>query len=128
MRTLRLGLLSLLLALGLAVSACAPWRALIIFENRSNCGGPIAIRLTNERTGEVIRERVADGQVLEIEVRPDDYYSYIVDFTAAGRRADGYRCVALKEGRVRIPQGSVPLRVPLESQLQMPAPSPTAAP
>ncbi|MFQ3535729.1 MAG: hypothetical protein SNJ58_07615 [Aggregatilineales bacterium] len=110
----------------LVLSACAPWRALLIFENRSECGGPIAIRLTNERTGEVIRERVADGQQLEIELRPDDWYSYIVDFTAAGRRPDGFRCVALKEGRLRIPQGSVPLRIPLESQLQVPTPSPAA--
>jgi hypothetical protein len=117
-----------LLSVLLAASACAPWRALIIFENRSECGGAIAIRLTNERTGEVIRERVADGQQLEIELRSDDWYSYIVDFTAAGRRPDGYRCVALKEGRIRIPQGSVPLRIPLESQLQTPAPSVTAAP
>lgn len=117
-----------LLSAMLIVSACAPWRALIIFENRSECGGAIAIRLTNERTGEVIRERVADGQQLEIELRPDDWYSYIVDFTAAGRRPDGYRCVALKEGRIRIPQGSVPLRIPLESQLQTPVPSVTATP
>jgi len=122
---MRLGLVCLLSAL-LAVSACAPWRALLIFENRSECGGAIAIRLTNERTGEVIRERVADGQQLEIELRPDDWYSYIVDFTAAGRRPDGYRCVALKEGRIRIPQGSMPLRIPLESQLQ--TPSATATP
>jgi len=121
MRTLFVSLLSLVLLL----SACAPWRALIIFENRSECGGAIAIRLTNERTGEVIRERIADGQRLEIEVRPDDWYSYIVDFTAAGRRANGYRCVALKEGRIRIPQGSVPLRIPLESQRQTPVPSAT---
>lgn len=117
-----------LLSLFVLLSACASWRALIIFENRSQCGGPIAIRLTNERTGEVIRERVADGQTLEIELRPNDWYSYIVDFTAAGRRPDGYRCVALKEGRVRIPQGSVPLRVPLELQMQTPAPSATATP
>jgi len=122
---MRLGLVCLLGAL-LAVSACAPWRALLIFENRSECGGAIAIRLTNERTGEVIRERVADGQQLEIELRPDDWYSYTVDFTASGRRPDGYRCVALKEGRIRIPQGSVPLRIPLESQLQ--TPSATATP
>lgn len=117
--------ISLLGAL-LVLSACTPWRALVIFENRSECGGPIAVRLTNERTGEVIRERVPQGQRVEIEVRPNDWYAYIVDFTAAGRRPDGYRCVALKEGRVRIPQGSVPQVFPLTSEI--PALTPTAAP
>jgi hypothetical protein len=116
------------LGLLILVSACAPWRALVVFDNKSECGGAIAIRLTNERTGEVIRESVPEGERVEIAVKADDWYAYIVDFTAAGRTADNFRCTSLQEGRLRIPQGSVPQVFVLQSQRQTAVPTATATP
>jgi hypothetical protein len=80
-------------------------RARVIFDNQSACG-TITARLTNTVTGEIKRADVAIGQRVEVEVQPDVFYEYQVDFTSAGRTADNYRCTAFKTGKVRVPAGT----------------------
>jgi hypothetical protein len=91
--------------IGLTVGCARDNRARVIFDNQSACG-TIAIRLTNTITGEVKPADVAIGQRVEIEVTPDVFYEYLVDFTSAGRTADNYRCIAAPSGKVKVPAGT----------------------
>ncbi len=80
-------------------------RARVIFDNQSACG-TIVVRLTDTESGDIKSTAVPIGQRGEIEVRPDVFYEYLVDFTSAGRTAENYRCTAVKTGKVRVPAGS----------------------
>jgi hypothetical protein len=79
--------------------------ARVIFDNQSACG-TIAATLTDTGTSEVKRVQVPVGQRVEVVVRPDVFYDYVVDFTAAGRTPDDFRCLAVKTGKVSVPAGS----------------------
>lgn len=103
----------LLLLIALVLAGCRDTRAKVVFTNETDCGGPIAVRLTNTTNDQVISERVPQGEQLEIVVEADIWYDYVVDFTAAGIREDGLRCTLLDRGRLRVPSGSTqyfPLR------------------
>jgi hypothetical protein len=94
------------MALCLLVVGCRDNNARIIFDNKSACG-TIRATLTDTVTGDVKQVDVPIDQRVEVVVKPDVFYEYIVDFTSAGRTADDYRCVAVKSGRVRVPAGAV---------------------
>ncbi len=95
-----------LLLLGFLLTACLrDDRARVIFDNQSACG-TVAASLTNTTTGEVKQVDVPIGQRVEVVVQPDVFYDYVVDFTAAGRTQDDYRCVAVKRGQVKVPAGA----------------------
>jgi hypothetical protein len=79
--------------------------ARVVFDNQSQCG-TITATLTASDTGEVKRVQVQVGQRVEVVVRPDVFYDYLVDFTSAGRTTDDYRCVAVRSGRVSVPAGA----------------------
>lgn len=102
---------------------CRDSRARVIVDNQSECGA-IVVRLTNTRTDEVISERVSNGEKREFVVEPNVFYHYFIDFSTAGITPDGYRCTALEEGRVRVPEGSSQTFT-LQSQRQTPMPTPT---
>jgi len=106
----------------LCLTACQPWRALIVLDNVSECDG-IKYRLDNTESGAVIEGRVPAGEKVEVEVTANVYYDYILDFTAAPRTPDDFRCTKLDQGKVLIPLNSKPLIFRLESQRQ-----PTAQP
>jgi hypothetical protein len=91
--------------LSLLAAGCRDNNARIIFDNKSACG-TIRATLTDTVTGDVKQVEVPVNQRVEVVVKPDVFYEYIVDFTAAGRTADNYRCVAVKSGRVRVPAGA----------------------
>src|SRR5581483_1022541 len=95
----------ILMALLLLVVGCRDNNARIIFDNKSACG-TIRATLTDTVTGDVKQVDVPIDQRVEVVVKPDVFYEYIVDFTSAGRTADDYRCVAVKSGRVRVPAGA----------------------
>lgn len=80
-------------------------RALIIIDNRSECG-TIPVRLTNKTTNQETLVRVAIGESKEVEIQPDVFYRYFIDFSAAGTTADNFRCTEIQEGDVRVPAGS----------------------
>ena len=80
-------------------------RARVIFDNQSECG-TITATLTDTTTGEVKRVDVPIGKRVEVEVKPDVFYQYLVDFTSAGRTTDDRRCVSVKSGRVSVPAGT----------------------
>ncbi len=79
--------------------------ARVVFDNQSQCG-EITATLTASDTGEVKKVQVPVGQRVEVVVRPDVFYDYLVDFTSAGRTADDYRCAAVRSGRVSVPAGA----------------------
>ncbi len=89
----------------LTVGCARDNRARVIFDNQSACG-TITVRLTNTATDEIKHVDVAISQRVEIEVAPDVFYEYLVDFTSAGRTADNTRCPAVKTGKVRVPAGT----------------------
>ncbi len=114
-RLLLFGMLMVLLA------ACArDNRARVIFDNQSACG-TITVRLTDGETGDIKSTAVPTGQRADIEVRPDVFYDYVVDFTSAGRTADNYRCTAVKSGKVRVPAGTAQTFV-LAAETPVPTP------
>ena len=94
----------LLLALCI-LAGCRDNNARVIFDNKSDCG-TIRATLTDMGTGDVQQVQVPVNQHVEVVVKPDVFYEYTVDFTAAGRTADDFRCVAVKSGRVRVPAGT----------------------
>jgi hypothetical protein len=79
--------------------------ARVAFDNQSECG-TITATLTASDNGEVKKVEVPVGQRMEVMVRPDVFYDYVVDFTSAGRTADDFRCIAVRRGRVSVPAGS----------------------
>jgi hypothetical protein len=98
--------LLLLVVFGALIAGCArDNRARVIFDNQSACG-TITVRLTDTATDDIKRVDVAVGQRVEVEVQPDVFYEYLVDFTSAGRTAGNYRCTAVKTGKVRVPAGT----------------------
>jgi hypothetical protein len=88
----------------LLFAACQDSRA-VIFDNQSECG-TIRVVLTHTGTGEEKTEQVPIGEKREIVVEPNVFYTYSVDFGTAGRTPDDSRCVAVEEGRVRVPAGA----------------------
>ncbi len=103
------------------LAACArDNRARVIFDNQSACG-TINVRLTDSETGDIKSTAVPSGQQAEIEVRPDVFYEYLVDFTSAGRTAENYRCTAVKTGKVRVPAGTAQTFV-LAAETPVPTP------
>jgi len=112
-----------LVGAAVGLSGCGDKRAHVVFENKSECG-TIKVRLTNTETNEYIEAGVDIGERKSIEVVPGVYYDYLVDFTAAGRTADDFRCVALEEGKVMVPAGAEQVFA-LESQKQTAVPTST---
>lgn len=106
-----------------ALSGCQDSRARVIFDNQSECG-VIAVQLINSQTNEIASDRIAPGEKREFEVKPDVYYRYTVDFTAAGTTPDNYRCTSVEEGQVRVPAGTSQTFV-LQSEKQTPQPTGT---
>lgn len=110
-----------LLAVGLVlVAGCSDGKARVIFDNQSACG-TIRATLTNTKTGVSNKVDVPIGQRVEVIVEPDVFYEYVVDFTAAGRTADNYRCVAVESGQVSVPAGTAQT---FTLTAQTPTPSP----
>jgi hypothetical protein len=89
-------------------------RPRVIFDNQSQCGA-IPVTLTNENTGAVMRGTAEMGQKLEFAVEADVRYKYNVDFSAAPRQADNWKCTAIEDGWVTVPPGSS-ATFPLQSQ------------
>src|SRR5262245_6940901 len=111
----------LLLILFLLLTSCVRDNlARVIFDNQSACG-TISATLTDTETGEVKRVEVPVGKRMEVVVRPDIFYNYLVDFTAAGRTPDDFRCVAVKSGKVSVPAGSSQV---FALQAETPVPTP----
>jgi hypothetical protein len=80
--------------------------AKIVFDNQSNCG-TIPITLTNATNADDVKHiDAAQGQRTEVVVTPDVFYEYMVDFSGAGKTADGFRCTALKQGKLSVPAGT----------------------
>ncbi len=107
----------------LLLTACRDSRARVIIDNQSECGA-IAVWLSNETSSEVLQSKVANGTTYEFVVQPDVYYDYIIDFTAAGANAEGYRCTSLEQGKVRVPAGTSQTFT-LRSDKQTPVPTTT---
>src|SRR6185369_3323264 len=101
---MKLSLIGFILGLCL-LAGCRDNQARVIFDNKSTCG-TISARLTNSISGEVKTASIPIGQRTEVIVDTDIYYDYVVDFTAAGRTADDYRCTAVESGKVRVPAGT----------------------
>jgi hypothetical protein len=80
-------------------------RPKVIFVNNSECGG-IPVTLTKQNTSEVQRGTVQLGERLEFPVEPDVVYRYSVDFSAAPRQTENWKCTDIQEGTVRVPPGS----------------------
>ena len=97
-------LVPILLGLILVLAACGGNSA-VAFENRTVCG-TIAVSLTNTQTGVAETRNVEIGQTVTIDVAPNVPYDYVVDYTAAGTNAEGFRCIAVQRGQVTVPQGS----------------------
>src|SRR5258708_39422006 len=100
---LRLGLI--LLAVLLVMAGCSDGKSRVIFDNQSACG-TIKATLTNSKTGVANKVDIPIGQRVEVIVDPNEFYNYVVDFTAAGRTGDNQRCVAVESGQVSVPAGA----------------------
>ena len=80
-------------------------RARVVFDNQSDCG-TITASLTNSASGQVNKVDVAVGKQVEVEVTPDTFYNYLVDFPSAGTSPDNTSCPDVESGKVRVPAGA----------------------
>jgi hypothetical protein len=80
-------------------------RARVVIDNQSPCGS-ITITLTDSETQQVKTVKAPQNDRTEIELRPDVYYRYVIDFPSGGRNADNLRCTLVDSGQLRVPAGT----------------------
>jgi hypothetical protein len=99
-------ILLMCLLICLTLSACQPPdnKSRVVFDNQTACG-TITITLTSTITGQEQKVDAPAGQKTSIEVQPNVFYSYVVDFTSAGS-TNGLRCTEVSSGRLAVPSGA----------------------